>query len=283
MEIDRIDMNAARDPAPVVAIRDLWFAYEGREVLQAVNLEVGPRDFLAMIGPNGGGKTTLLKLILGLIEPARGEIRVLGRAAQDASPFIGYVPQDVHAQSDYPISVIDVVRMGSLTSGRRWRRAPDLGREAALELLQHLGLAAYADRRLGSLSGGQRQRVFIARALAAQPRLLLLDEPTASIDASGQAAFYLLLKELNKDIPIVLVSHDLLAVSTHVKSVACVYRRLHYHPQPEITGDMLKLMYPCDEADVCPVELVAHGLPHRVLDRHADEPKRGTSSERRGA
>jgi zinc transport system ATP-binding protein len=132
-------------------------------------------------------------------------------------------------------------------------------------------MAAFADRRIGELSGGQRQRVFIARALVTHPRLLLLDEPTASIDSRGQTEFYQLLKRLNDEVSIVVVSHDLLVISTYVKSVACVNRRLHYHQQAEITGDMLETMYPCTVEEVCPVELVTHGhLPHRVLQHHEE-------------
>ena len=123
---------------------------------------------------------------------------------------------------------------------------------------------------IGELSGGQRQRVFIARALVTQPQLLLLDEPTASIDTKGQAEFFQMLKDLNRDVTIMVVSHDLLVISTYVKSVACVNKRLHYHHQAEITGEMLETMYPCTVEEVCPVELVAHGLPHRVLKHHED-------------
>jgi hypothetical protein len=129
-------------------------------------------------------------------------------------------------------------------------------------------MADHADKKIGMLSGGQRQRVFIARALVAQPKLLLLDEPTASIDTKGQADFYRFLKELNQDITVLVVSHDLLVVSRYVKSVACVNKKLHYHDQAEITGEMLETMYACTVEEVCPVELVAHGLPHRVLMDH---------------
>jgi zinc transport system ATP-binding protein len=129
-------------------------------------------------------------------------------------------------------------------------------------------MTAYADKKIGTLSGGQRQRVFIARALVAQPKLLLLDEPTASIDTKGQADFYRFLQELNQDITVLVVSHDLLVVSRYIKSVACVNKKLHYHDQAEITGDMLETMYACTVEEFCPVELVAHGLPHRVLKDH---------------
>jgi zinc transport system ATP-binding protein len=133
-----------------------------------------------------------------------------------------------------------------------------------------MGMARQAGKKIGILSGGQRQRIFIARALVSEPRLLLLDEPTASIDTRGQAEFFRMLKDLNEDITIVVVSHDLLVVSRYVKSVACVNKRLHYHAQAEITGDMLETMYPCTVEEVCPVELVAHGLPHRVLKSHEE-------------
>jgi zinc transport system ATP-binding protein len=128
----------------------------------------------------------------------------------------------------------------------------------------------HADKKIGMLSGGQRQRVFIARALVTRPKLLLLDEPTASIDTKGQEDFYRLLKELNRDITVLVVSHDLLVVSRFVKSVVCVNKKLHYHGQAEITGEMLETMYRCSAEEVCPVELVAHGLPHRVLAEHEE-------------
>jgi zinc transport system ATP-binding protein len=133
-------------------------------------------------------------------------------------------------------------------------------------------VAAHAEKKIGELSGGQRQRVFIARALVTRPKLLLLDEPTASIDTRGQADFFKLLENLNREITIVVVSHDLLVISRYIKSVACVNRRLHYHDQAEITGDMLETMYPCTVEETCPVELIAHGhLPHRVLRHHEDD------------
>lgn len=253
---------------PIVEIRNVSFSYNGEAVLQDVNLDIRPRDFIAMIGPNGGGKTTLLKLILGLLTPDNGSIRVLGQAASRASASIGYVPQDVHVNRNFPITALDAVLMGKLDSRKRWPRRSGGDRRDAMEALARMDMDGAADKKVGALSGGQVQRVFIARALVTEPRLLLLDEPTASIDTRGQAEFYALLEELNQDISILVVSHDLLVVSRFIKSVACVNKRLHYHDQAEITGEMLETMYPCTPEEVCPVELVAHGLPHRVLMDH---------------
>jgi zinc transport system ATP-binding protein len=252
----------------IVEIKNLDFAYNGETVLDDVNLTVRQKDFVAIIGPNAGGKTTLLKLVLGLLTPVKGTVRVDGKSPQEASPCIGYVPQDVHTNRSFPITAIDVVLMGKLDPKKRLSRRSVANRSDALAALERMEMATYADRKIGLLSGGQRQRVFIARALVARPKLLLLDEPTASIDTKGQADFYRLLKELNQDITVLVVSHDLLVISRYVKSVACVNKKLHYHDQAEITSDMLETMYPCTVEEVCPVELVAHGLPHRVLSDH---------------
>ena len=247
--------------APMIAIEKLWFAYNGQMVLEDVDLEIAQGDFLAMTGPNGGGKTTLLKLILGLYRPHRGEIRVLGRPAAKASHHIGYVPQDIHINPDFPVTATDVVLMGKLGPGRRWGRFTQTQRRDAASALARMGMGDLAQRRIGELSGGQRQRVFIARALVTRPRVLLLDEPTASIDTKGQIDFYDLLKDLNREMTIVVVSHDLLAISGYVKTVACVNRHLHFHQQDEITGANLNDICPCTVEEVCPVGLVTHGPP----------------------
>ena len=254
----------------VVQIKNVGFAYNGQPVLEDVNLAIRQGEFTAMIGPNGGGKTTLLKLILGLLKPETGSVRVLGRSPRKASHQIGYVPQNVHINRNFPITALDAVLMGKLAPGRNWRRQSARDRHDALKALDRMGMQPFADCRIGELSGGQRQRVLIARALVTAPRLLLLDEPTASIDSKGQMDFYNLMKELNKEMTIMVVSHDLMVISTYVKSVACVNRRVHFHDQAEITCDMIETMYPHAAADVCPVELVAHGIPHRVLKDHEE-------------
>lgn len=252
----------------IADIEQVAFSYNNQVVLENVNLKIFEGDFVAMIGPNGGGKTTLLKLILGLLTPSKGKIHIFDRPPQKASYLIGYVPQDVHINQNFPITAMDVVMMGKLLPGKRWRRNPLKDRQEAMTALHQMEMEAYADTKIGKLSGGQRQRIFIARALVTRPRLLLLDEPTASIDTKGQTDFFRLLEALNKEMTILMVSHDLLAISRRVKSVACVNRYLHYHNHAEITGDMLEVMYPCTVEEVCPVELVAHGLPHRVLKDH---------------
>jgi len=249
----------------IVEIKDLGFAYNGGTVLTDVNLTVRQKDFMVIIGPNGGGKTTLLKLILGLLTPWKGTVRVDGKCPREASPCIGYVPQDVHTNGSFPIKAIDVVLMGKFDPKNRLSRRSKANRLDALAALELMEMSAYADKKIDVLSGGQRQRVLIARALATRPKLLLLDEPTAGIDTKGQADFYQLLKELNKDLTVVVVSHDLLVISRYVNSVACVNKRLHYHDQAEITDDMLETMYSCTAEEVCPVELLSHGLPRRVL------------------
>jgi zinc transport system ATP-binding protein len=250
--------------SPVIEVHDLWFSFNGQTVLKEVNLAIQPRCFLAVIGPNGGGKTTLLRLMLGLLSPDRGTVRVLGRTPTEAAPRVGYVPQDIGVNSTFPISVFNVALMGRMRGGGGWRRFSKADKMVAQEALERMEMLEYGDYRMEELSGGQRQRVFMARALAAEPELLLLDEPTASVDTKGQSDFYEFLKRLNETVTIIVVSHDLSIVSSYVKSVACVNQQLIFHDAAEITGEMLEMAYHC------PVELIAHGVPHRVLREHKD-------------
>jgi zinc transport system ATP-binding protein len=258
-------------PDQIIEIQNLNFSYNNQFALRDVNLSVNHGDFVAMIGPNGGGKTTLLKLMLGLLKADSGEMRIFSRPPQDVSHRIGYVPQDVHINQDFPISALDVVLMGTLRPGKGWSRHSHQDRRAALNALTQVEMKKFRDHRIGELSGGQKQRVFVARALVTDPDLLFLDEPTASIDTRGQNEFYRLLKELNESITIIVVSHDLMVISGYVKSVICVNQRLHYHGHAELTGEMIEMMYDCTADETCPIELVAHGLPHRVLHRHEHE------------
>lgn len=247
---------------PVIEIKNLWFSFNGEPVLQDVHFALYRKEFLAMIGPNGGGKTTLLKLMMGLFEADRGEIRIFGRSPKQAAHRIGYVPQDIHINKNFPISVFDVVLMGRLKSGVSWSHHKKDDRIAAQLSLEKVEMEQFKNRHIDELSGGQRQRIFIARALVTEPEILILDEPTASIDAKGQTEIYTILKDLNEKVTILVVSHDILALSSYIKSVACVNRRVHFHEAAEVTEEMLEVAYQC------PVELIAHGLPHRVLRTH---------------
>jgi len=246
----------------IIDVSGVWFSFNGQPILQDVDLKVPRGDFLVVIGPNGGGKTTLLKLMLGLLEPTRGTVRVFGQPPQKAAHRIGYVPQNVHINKTFPVSVLDVVLMGRLRSGRGWSSHRLQDRSAAQAVMEQLGVWAHRNRRIGELSGGELQRVFIARALVSAPEVLFLDEAMASIDAQSRSEFYEALTELNRTVTIVAVSHDMMILSSHVKSVACVNRDLHYHDSGEITQEMLDATYRC------PVDLVAHGVPHRVLCQH---------------
>mgnify|MGYP001814126323 FL=1 len=255
----------------IIETHNLHFSYNGQPVISGVNLKVKSGDFLAMIGPNGGGKTTLLKLMLGLLKADSGSIRIFGKPPKEVSHRIGYVPQNIHINQNFPISPLDVVLMGKLKPGKDWSRHAKEDRMEALQALERLGVGKYSNHRIGELSIGQKQRVFIARALVTDPDILFLDEPTASIDTKGQNEFYAILKELNQKITIIVVSHDLMVISRYVKSVACVNQSLHYHGHAELTGEMIEMMYDCKIEETCPVELIAHGLPHRVLHKHDSE------------
>ncbi len=247
----------------VVRLEDVWVQYNGVPILEGINLAIEQDDFLGIIGPNGGGKTTLLKIILGLISPSRGKVSVLGKPPEKSRSKIGYVPQHNLFDRDFPINVWDVVLMGRYGKSGLFRRYSSEDRRATQDALQTVGMLDHKDRQMGKLSGGELQRIFIARALVAEPRLLLLDEPTASVDPAMQTEFYELLEKLKRQMAIVLVSHDISAVSIYVDKLACLNRQLHYHGSKEITPEILEATYKC------PVQMIAHGLvPHRVLKEH---------------
>jgi zinc transport system ATP-binding protein len=213
----------------VVKLENIWAQYNGEPVLEDINLSIGQEDFLGVIGPNGGGKTTLLKIILGLISPSHGKVSVLGKSPQKSRTSIGYVPQTTTFDRNFPINIRDVVLMGRYSSTGLFKHYQKSDNEAAQKALETVNIANLKNRQIGKLSGGEQQRAFIARALVAQPKLLLLDEPTASVDPAMQTEFYELLNRLKKQMAIVLVSHDISAVSVYVDKIACLNRQLYYH------------------------------------------------------
>ena len=227
----------------VIELRDVTFSYDGPPVVSNVTLAVPPRDFICAIGPNGGGKTTLIRLMLGLIRPQRGTITILGEPPERARRRIGYMPQ--HAQLDprFPVSVMDVALMGRLSQAPlvgAYRRSD---RMVAGRALEEVGLGHLGGRAFSDLSGGQRQRVLIARALACEPDILLLDEPTANLDPAVQDDLYALLRRLNERLTILIVSHDIGFVSVHFKTVICVNRSVHMHATGELTHRTVADMY----------------------------------------
>ena len=242
---------------PTLSIRNLSFSYRpGQPVLSDVNLDVFARDFASVVGPNGGGKTTLLRLMLGLLRPDTGSIRVFGGAPRAARARVSYVPQHARFDARFPAHALDVVLLGRLGKTRAFGGYRRADRDAAHRALEEVGMLALAHRPFASLSGGQLQRVLIARALCSEPDLLLLDEPTASLDPTVERELYELLTVLNQRLTLLLVSHDLGFVSQYVKSVICVNRRVVMHPTTELTGEMVREIYGSE------VSMVRHDHHH---------------------
>ena len=249
----------------VLEIKNLSFSYDKLNVLEDINLSINEKDFLAIIGPNGGGKSTLLKAILGLVKIKQGSINILGLKSENSLSNIGYVPQNTNVNINFPIKVIEVVMMGHVGHKR-----PLIGYKkeeiaCAMGALEQVGMAKFANEKIGSLSGGQRQRVMIARALCAHPKILLLDEPTASIDVDGQKQIYDLLKLLNKTITIIVVSHDISVILGYASKVAHINKKLTFH---DISDKQSSL--PTNETHFCEVEMLEL-LGTKIDKVHASE------------
>ncbi len=234
-------------PDRLVSMKSLSVAYNGNVVLEDINFTIRKNDFIGVIGPNGGGKTTLLKTILGTVNPFRGSIEFNQRI--EGSNLIGYLPQMSTGDLSYPLTVKDVILSGLMIRKKLVSRMSKADRQKAEEVMNELGLSGLSTALLKELSGGQLQRVFLGRAVIGDPGLLLLDEPGTFVDANFENDFYQKLKDLNRKMAILMVSHDIGTISAHIKSFACVNRTLHYHPSSEITNEDL-LSYGC------PIQLV---------------------------
>ncbi len=233
--------------------------YDREVVLRDVNFAVNERDFIGVIGPNGGGKTTLIKIILNLLNPLQGTVERFG--ATNGS-FTGYLPQQSHIDKKFPIRVLDIVLSGLMSEKNRFERYSVADKQKVMDLLRRMGIENLALRTTSELSGGQLQRVFISRALIASPKLLILDEPNTYVDNRFESDLYELLSELNKNMAIMIVSHDVGTISYFVKTIACVNRTLHYHLSNVITEEQLT-------AYNCPLQIITHGdVPHTVLQKH---------------
>ncbi len=245
---------------PLVILKDVSTGYLSQTVLQQVNLEILPQDFIGVIGPNGGGKTTLVKVILGILPLFGGKI-----IFPNGKPRMGYLPQVSQIDKEFPITVKELVSSG-LKAKRQWFPHLDkLQKRKVSQVLEESALEGLAARPIGELSGGQLQKAFLARALINEPQLLILDEPNTFVDKKFEQELYGKLQELNHQMAILLISHDIGTISPLVKTIACVNGTLHYHPSNQLTEDLLKVYN-------CPVDLIAHGpIPHRVLKQHDHE------------
>lgn len=232
-----------------IDIRNLTVTLRGREILSGIDLDLDEGKFLGIVGPNGGGKTTFLRVILGLVRPSAGAVLVMGTEPREMvkKGAFGYLPQHLNVDPDFPATARDVVLMG--LTGRRgfFRRPSGKDREKAEEMLVTMGMSGYENHAFGSLSGGQQQRVSIARALISDPEVLVLDEPSTGIDVVGQEDFYHLLKGIQKrlHLSIIMASHDIGVISTYVDEVACLNRTLHYHGNPlgAFNDEVLRELY----------------------------------------
>lgn len=255
---------------PLIEVKDLTVYYGNTKAISNINLEVEEGEYLGIIGPNGGGKSTLLKSIAGLIKYNQGSIRINNEFHPYKNTRLGYVPQFSNLDKSFPITLIEVVLTGMINPKLLpFYRYTKEDKDKAYELLQKVGIEKLSKRQILQLSGGEFQKMLIARALAANPRLLLLDEPTASVDAKSRSQIYELLGQLNKEMTIILVTHDLMAISSEVKRLACLNNTLVYHGEPELNETILTQMYGC------PVDLIAHGTPHRVLRHHHNNGEGG--------
>jgi zinc transport system ATP-binding protein len=236
---------------PIIEIKNLSFAYDKELTLKDINLKIYEKDFMVFIGPNGGGKSTLIKLMLGINSMQKGSIEILNKPLHKSISQIGYVPQNTNVNLNFPIKAIEVVMMGKGSKKRSFFGYKKEEIAHAMKMLEQVGMQNFAHSKIGSLSGGQRQRVMIARALCLDPKILLLDEPTSSIDADGQKRIYELLKELNKKITIVVVSHDISIILEYASKVAYINKELLFHDLSSIK----KEFYTSGE-HFCEVELL---------------------------
>lgn len=250
----------------IIKIENLSAGYENKTVLHDINLEVAEKDFLGIIGPNGGGKTTLMKVILGLLEPTEGKITYYDNGTPTERLEIGYLPQYNSIDKKFPISVYEVILSGLNRQKNLFRRFTKEHHERVKETISMMGLEGMENKPIGQLSGGQMQRALLGRAIVSDPKAIILDEPNTYIDKRFEARLYSLLEEINKERTIILVSHDIGSVLQNVKSIACVNGTLDYHPQSEVSAEWI------EEKLQCPIELLGHGeLPHRVLRKHNHE------------
>ncbi len=245
----------------LIELKGVSAGYNGEIILKDVHFSIYEKDFIGIIGPNGGGKTTLLKAILGLLKPIKGEI-IYFREGLDKMSTIGYLPQSFAMDRKFPISVCDVVLSGLMSRKGVVSKYSRDEKDRAHKLLDETGLEGLWKKPLGELSGGQLQRVLLCRAIISCPDLLILDEPGTYVDNTFEGELYEMLRDLNERMAIIIVSHDIGTISYYIKTIACVNRNFNYHESNVITEKQLA-------AYNCPIQLITHGdVPHTVLKKH---------------
>lgn len=251
---------------PLIVLQDVAAEYDRKQVLTGVNLTVYEQDFLGIIGPNGGGKTTLIKIILGLLAPSSGELHFYKGGKPVEQIKMGYLPQYTAIDKKFPISVFEVILSGLCAQKSLCSSFGSEHRQRVQEVVEQMGLAGLENKTVGELSGGQLQRALLGRSIVSQPDVVILDEPNTYLDKHFEGQLYTLLSEVNKRSAIILVSHDIGSILQNVKSVACVNETLDYHPDSEVPPEWI------EDKMGCPIELLGHGsLPHRVLKTHHHE------------
>lgn len=246
---------------PIVSLKGVTVSYQSVVAIEDASLSIYQDDFIGIIGPNGGGKTTLIKAILGMIDYS-GEVNFAAELFRGSERLVGYLPQQSNFDRAFPISVLEVVMSGLLGEKGFWGRYRGAERHRAMQLLESVGIAAVAEKAIGEISGGQMQRALLCRAIISEPKLLILDEPTNFVDNNFEKELYALLRELNKRMAIVMVSHDIGTITSTVKSIVCVNRTVHRHDSNIITQEQLDNYH-------CPIQIVSHGhVPHTVLAHH---------------
>lgn len=251
------------NPQKLITLEKISAGYDGKTVLRDVDLTIYDRDFLGIIGPNGGGKTTLIKVILGLLKQTDGHIHFYQNGKEAHTIKMGYLPQYSSVDKKFPISVEEVILSGLSSRKSLMSRFTTEQKDKVQQVIARMGLEGLGKRAIGQLSGGQLQRALLGRAIVSDPQIVILDEPSTYIDKQFEARLYELLAEINQDCAIILVSHDIGTVLQNVKSIACVNETLDYHPDTGISGEWLEKNFHC------PIEVLGHGtIPHRVLGEH---------------
>ncbi len=241
----------------LIDLKNIYAGYKGKTILKNINLKVFDNDFIGIIGPNGGGKTTLLKVMLGLLKPYKGELIL-----NNKQTLFGYLPQYNNFDTNFPISVKEVILSGLMSEKKLYKRYTSSDIYKAEKLLIKTGIWDYKNSQIGEISGGQMQRALLCRAIISSPQILILDEPLTYVDSNFENELYQILNELNKEMAIIMVSHNIGMISSHVKSIACINGDLYYHNSNTISVEQLN-------SYGCPMDLITHGsIPHRVLPKH---------------